>query len=155
MKKITFKFILNIFLFITFLFLMYEWSFYGIAFHEIAGLIICLFYILHKALNWKFIKETTLRMFGKCTARGRINYILDLLILIGFNLIIISGMGIAKTMNFSWLGFTRENFIIWRFMHTSISMITLMLVGIHVGLHWNWVVARFNKSRSVQENTLC
>jgi hypothetical protein len=40
-------------------------------------------------------------------------------------------------------------------MHTSISMITLMLVGIHVGLHWNWVVARFNKSRSVQENTLC
>ncbi len=155
MKKVTFKFILNIFLFITFLFLMDEWSFLGITFHEIAGLVICLFYILHKALNWKFIKETTLRMFGKCTARGRINYILDLLILIGFTLIIISGMGIAKTMDFSWLGFTKENFIIWRFMHTSISMITLMFVGIHVGLHWNWVVARFKISRSDQEGASC
>ena len=65
MKKVTFKFILNIFLFITFLFLMDEWSFMGIAFHEIAGLIICLFYILHKALNWQFIKETTFRLFRK------------------------------------------------------------------------------------------
>jgi thiosulfate reductase cytochrome b subunit len=94
-------------------------------------------------------------MFGKCAARGRFNYILELLILIGFTLIIISGMAIAKTMNFSWLGFTKENFIIWRFMHTSVSMIVLMLVGIHVGLHWNWVVARFKKSGPDQEGTSC
>ena len=62
--------------------------------------------------------------------------------------IIISGMGIAKTIDFTWLGFTKENFIIWRFMHTSISMIVLILVGVHVGMHWSWVVARFKKSDS-------
>ena len=145
MKKVTFKFILNIFLFITFLFLMDEWSFYGIAFHEIAGLVICLFYILHMALNWQFIKKATCRLFGKISGRSRINYLLDVLILVGFILIIMSGMGIAKTMDFSWLGFTKDNFIIWRFMHTSISMIVLMLVGIHIGLHWNWVIARFKR----------
>ena len=148
MKKVTFKFILNIFLFITFLFLMDEWSFLGITFHEIAGLAICLFYILHKALNWQFIKETTGRLFGKIPGRSRINYLIDILILFGFTIIVISGMGIAKTMDFSWLGFTKENFIVWRFMHTSISMIVLMLVGIHVGMHWSWVVACFRRSRS-------
>jgi len=148
MKTVTFKFILNIFLFITFLFLMDEWSFLGITFHEIAGLVICLFYILHKALSWQFIKETTCKLFGKLPGRSRINYIVDVLLLIGFTLIIVSGMGIAKTMDFSWLGFSKENFIVWRFMHTSVSMIVLMLVGVHVGMHWSWVVARFRKSKS-------
>ncbi|MFC1494694.1 cytochrome b/b6 domain-containing protein [Thermodesulfobacteriota bacterium] len=148
MKSTKFKFILNAFLFITFLFLMDEWSFLGITFHEIAGLVICLFYILHKALNWQFIKETTARLFGRISGRSRFNYIIDVLIFIGFTLIIISGMGIAKTMDFSWLGFTKENFIIWRFMHTSISMIVLILVGVHVGVHWSWVLARFKKSGS-------
>ena len=148
MKSLTFKFILNIFLFITFLFLMDEWSFLGITFHEIAGLVICLFYILHKALNWQFIKETTSRLFGRIPGRSRFNYIIDVLLLAGFTLIIISGMGIAKTIDFSWLGFTKDNFIIWRFMHTSVSMIVLMLVGVHVGIHWSWVKARFRRSGS-------
>jgi hypothetical protein len=148
MKTNKFKFILNILLLITFLFLMDEWSFFGITFHEIAGLVICLFYILHNALNWQLIKETTSRLFGKIPGRSRFNYTLDVLLLVGFTLIIISGMGIAKTMDFSWLGFTRENFIIWRFMHTSISMIVLMLVGVHVGMHWNWIKERFRKSGS-------
>jgi hypothetical protein len=153
MKTTKFKFILNIFLFITFLFLMDEWSFLGIAFHEIAGLAICLFYILHKALNWPFIKETTCRLFGKIAGRSRINYIIDVLLLAGFTLIIISGMGIAKTIDFTWLGFTKENFIIWRFMHTSVSMIVLMLAGVHVGMHWSWVRARFSGSGIEKKNT--
>ena len=151
MKSTKFKFILNIFLFITFLFLMDEWSFLGITFHEIAGLAICLFYILHKVLNWQFIKETTARLFGRIPGRSRFNYIVDVLIFIGMTLIIISGMGIAKTMDFSWLGFTKESFIIWRFMHTSISMIVLILVGVHVGMHWSWVLARFKRTGSGEE----
>lgn len=148
MGTVTFKFILNIFLLVTFLFLMDEWSFLGITFHEIAGLAICLFYILHKALSWQFIKETTCRLFGKIPGRSRTHYILDVLLFIGFILIIMSGMGIAKTIDFSWLGFSKESFIVWRFMHTSVSMIVLMLVGVHIGLHWSWVVARFRKYRS-------
>jgi hypothetical protein len=51
--------------------------------------------------------------------------------------------------------FYKTKLIIWRFMHTSVSMIVLMLVGIHVGLHWNWVAARFKKSSPDQEGTSC
>ena len=147
MRFVTFKFILNILLAITFLFLMDEWSFLGMKFHEIAGLTICLFFILHKALSWKFIKETTCRLFGKATGKARINYILDVLLLIGFTLIIISGMAIAKTIDFSWVGFDMQNRMIWRSMHTSVSMIVLMIVGIHIGLHWQWVMARFKRTK--------
>ena len=147
MKKVTFVFIINIVLAVSFVFLMDDRSFFGLGFHEIGGLVVCLFYILHIALDWKFVKEVTLRFFGKVSTRARINYILDALLLIGFALIIISGMGIAKTINFSWLGFDGSKMMLWRFMHTSVSMIVLMIVGIHVGLHWDWVLARFKRAK--------
>jgi hypothetical protein len=39
-------------------------------------------------------------------------------------------------------------------MHTSSSFITLALFGIHLGLHWNWILIRLNlkKTTNVQEN---
>ena len=147
MGTVKFKFIHNIFLLIVFLFLMDDNSFMGITFHEIAGLCICLFYILHKALSWSWIKETTKRLFGKIPAKRRLNYIMDVLLLIGFFLIIMSGMAISKTIDFSWLGFDREHQMIYRSMHTSVSMIVLIIAGIHVGLHWDWILARFKRSR--------
>ena len=147
MKSVTLKFILNIVLAVSFIFLMDQWSFMGLTFHEIGGLVVCLFYILHILLNWAFVKEVTFRFFSKVTAKIRINYILDALLLIGFALIIISGMGISKTIDFSWLGFDGTNRMLWRPMHTSISMIVLMLVGIHVGLHWDWVLSRFKRAK--------
>lgn len=153
MRLSKFKFIHNIFLAVVFLLLMDERSFFGLWFHEIAGLAICLFYILHKALNWTWIKETTKRLFGKIPGKQRIHYIIDVLLLIGFTLIVISGMAIAHLIDFSWLGFDMENRMIYRSMHTSISMLVLIIAGIHIGLHWDWVLARFK--RSSRKETSC
>jgi hypothetical protein len=147
MKKVQFKFIHNIFILVVLLFLMDENSFLGVWFHEWAGLLICLFYILHKALNWAWIKETTKRLFGRIPGKVRLNYILDILLLVGFTLIIMSGMAISKTIDFSWVGFDQDHRMIYRSMHTSVSMLTLIIAGIHLGLHWDWVMARFKRSK--------
>jgi hypothetical protein len=146
MQKVNFKFIHNIFLLVIFLFLMDAKSLFGLWFHEWAGLLICLFYILHNILNWNWIKESTKRLFGRLPAKVRLNYIMDVLLLVGFILIIWSGMAISKTINFSWLGFDQDNRMIYRSMHTSVSMLTLAVAGIHLGLHWDWVLARFERS---------
>jgi hypothetical protein len=124
------------------LLLMDPRSFYGLAFHEWAGLIIGIFFILHKILNWGWIKKVTVGFFRKCSGKARINYILDVLLLAGITLMIISGIAIARTIDFSWLKLgASTNF--WRVMHTSSSLITLVLFGIHLGLHWNWVINVF------------
>jgi hypothetical protein len=138
-----FKFILNLLLAIVMLLLMDPRSFYGISFHEWAGLVIGLFFILHKILNWDWIKKVTLSFFRKTPWRARVNYFLDILLLAGLVLMILSGIGIARTIDFSWLnlGGTR---MFWRTMHTSSTFITLALFGIHAGLHWNWIRQRFN-----------
>jgi hypothetical protein len=148
-----FKFILNLSIAIVMLLLMDPRSFYGLPFHEWAGLIIGIFFILHKIINWDWIKKVTLSLFRKCPVRARFNYILDVLLLAGMILMILSGMAIARTIDLSWLNLGGSP-VFWRVMHTSSSFITLALFGIHLGLHWNWVLQRLNikKSIDVKEN---
>ncbi len=147
------KFIHNILLTIVMVLLMDPRSFYGLGFHEWAGLIIGLFFILHKVLNWGWIKKVTVCFFRTTPARARLNYVLDVALLAGLVLMILSGIAIAKTIDFSWLNLGGSR-MFWRVMHTSSSFITLALFGIHLGLHWNWVLCRLNlkKSVNVQEN---
>ena len=143
------KLILNILLAIVMLLLMDPRSFYGLEFHEWAGLIIGLFFLLHKALNWSWIKKVTVCFFKSSPGRARLNYVLNVLLLTGMVLMILSGIAIARTINFSWLNLGGSR-IFWRVMHTSSSFITLALFGVHLGLHWKWVLQRFKLKKSTQ-----
>lgn len=125
------------------LILMDPRSFYGLGFHEWAGLIIGACFILHKLLNWGWIRKVTLSFFGKAPGRARLNYTIDILLLAGLTLMILSGIAISRTIDFSWLNLGGSRGF-WRVMHTSSSYITLVLFGIHLGLHWKWVLQRFN-----------
>jgi hypothetical protein len=144
-----FKFVLNILLAIVFLLLMDPRSFFGLTFHEWAGLIIVLFFFLHKFVNWGWIKKLTLRFFSGIPGKARINYILDFLLLAGLTLITLSGIAISRTIDFSWLNLGGSH-IFWRVLHTSSSLLVLALFGIHLGLHWKWVLQRltFKKERN-------
>lgn len=77
------KFTLNILLAVVMLLLMDPRSFYGLEFHEWAGLFIGLFFLLHKALNWGWIKKVTVCFFRSSPGRARLNYVLDVLLLAG------------------------------------------------------------------------
>jgi len=137
----TIKFFLSLSITIVMLLLMDPRSFYGLGFHEWAGLIIGIAFILHKILNWTWIKKVTIGFFGRCKPRARINYVLDVLLLAGIVLMILSGVAIARTIDFSWLNLGGSR-MFWSIMHTSSSFITLALFGIHLGLHWKWVLLR-------------
>jgi len=147
------KFIISLLITIAMLLLMDPRSFYGLAFHEWAGLIIGIFFILHKILNWGWIKKVTVGFFRKCPARARFNYVVDILLLAGITLMILSGIAIARTIDFSWLNLGGSG-MFWRVMHTSSSFITLALFGIHLGLHWNWVLIllHLKKSKNGKKN---
>lgn len=139
------KLLVNTLLTIAFLLLMDPRSFYGLVFHEWAGLLICIFFVLHIVFDWKWVKTFTVRFFRKIPGRVRLNYVLDLFLLIGMSAVIVSGLPIARIIDFSWMGFDRENMMLWRTLHTSSSMIVLVALGVHLGLHWKWVMARFTR----------
>lgn len=75
------KFILNLSLAVVMLLLMDPRSFFGLPFHEWAGLEIGLFFLLHKVLNWSWIKKVTVGFFKCSPGRAKINYILDIFLL--------------------------------------------------------------------------
>lgn len=141
-----FKFLLNIALILVMLLLMDPRSFYGLPFHEWAGLVIGIFFILHKILNWTWIKKVTVGFFKRAPWRARWNYVLDVLLLAGLVLMILSGIAIARAIDFSWLHLGGSR-MFWRIMHTSSSFLTLALFGIHLGLHWKWVLVRLHLKR--------
>ncbi len=143
MKKNLLKLLVSTLLTIAFLLLMDPRSFYGLVFHEWAGLIICIFFVLHITFDWKWVKTFTFRFFRKMPARVRLNYVLDVFLLIGMTAVVVSGLPIARIIDFSWLGFERGNTTFWRTLHTSSSMIVLLAMAVHLGLHWKWVMVRF------------
>jgi hypothetical protein len=142
MRTARFKFSLDCLLLVAFLILMDPRSFYGLTFHEWAGLVIGAFFTIHILMGWDFVKAVTLGFFGSVKNRPRLNYVVDVMLLVFMTLTIVSGLPIARTIDFSWMEFSRTSMPYWRTLHTTSSMIALLAIGIHLGLHWEWVTSR-------------
>ncbi len=143
MSKMKVNFFLDFLLVIVYLIIM-EPLFTGITLHEWIGLGVGLIFIIHILLHWKWVVETTKRLFKKFPRKVKLNYILDLLMLIGSVFILLSSFSIAKTIDFSWLGFGVYSFT-WFQVHVASSFLVLIIIGIHIGLHWQWTTCAFKK----------
>ncbi len=138
------KFGLDMIIIISLILLMVPISM-GQTIHEWAGLVIAGIFICHISLNWNWVKKVSLRFLGKLPGRTRLNYILTLLMFIGFVFIIISGVLTAKVIDFSWLGITNSGQGIWRIVHSTVSYITFVIAGIHTGLNYRWIASTVKK----------
>ena len=148
MKKNYLKIALDIIIAIVFA-LLFNKAALGLTFHEIAGLAIGVAFILHKLLNAQWIKTVTKNIFSKkLVLKTRINYILDVLLLLCFTFILISGIFISKAL-FPSIDIADEP--TFKALHISISYVTLMLIGIHIGLHWSWVIDKFKRMFNITQ----
>ena len=143
-KGSTVKIFLDIVLAVALLVLM-EPKITGLEPHERLGLLICVGFLIHNLLNRKWIACATRGFFKQLSAKTRVNYVVDWLLFIGMFLVVLSGMEIAKTIDFSWLPFS-ENRGLWRGVHGSAAMLMFAAVGVHIGLHWNWMLRRFRSN---------
>ncbi|HEY8462729.1 MAG TPA: DUF4405 domain-containing protein [Bacillota bacterium] len=141
MKKNIVKISLDIIMFFL-LFLLYKKNAISMSFHELGGLIVWGLFLIHIGLNWKWIVGVSKKLFDKSLpAKTRIGYIVDVLLLITMSFIIISGIMISKVI------FTRISGagVFWKFGHFFAAAIAIILVGIHIGLHWSFIKNIFAK----------
>lgn len=137
MKKNTFKIILDAVMALVLMF-MYKKSVLGLTFHELAGVGVCLLFIVHILLNRKWVTAATKALFTKGTpGKVRACYIVDLLIALSFLGLLITGLGISKIV-FKPIAFLGNAGNPWHFMFGGLSLI---LLGVHLGLHWDWIKA--------------
>jgi hypothetical protein len=142
MKKINFiKISLDLVMGIVFALLFNKMILGGLVFHEVAGTAIGVAFIVHMALSWKWLKQVTLKFFRrKLSIKTRIGYIIDALLLVSMLLTIISGIAISKVL---FTGINLGNVMFFKVAHTSVPYICLILIGVHLALHWGWVMNVF------------
>jgi hypothetical protein len=112
----------------------------GQAIHEWLGIAFGATIIVHLLLHWKWIVNVVRRFFSRLPGQVRINSLLNSLLFIAVTLIIFSGIMISKVV-LNTFGLSGSHDMIWRWLHVTATSAALVLVGLHVALHWKWVVS--------------
>lgn len=140
-KKNLFKLVLDIGMVIV-LALMYNKTAISMSFHEIGGLALLGIFLIHILINWKWVVTITKKLFNKSIkTKIRIGYFLNVLLLITFALIGISGIFISKVV----FHISSNGGLSWKTIHYTASAIALILIGIHIGLHHQFIGSMLKK----------
>ena len=109
--------------------LMYRKRAISIHFHETGGLVLCGLFLVHKALNWQWIRVVTAGMIRK-KAKLSARWIVDVLLLLSMTAVLITGLLISKTLPTALAN--SHGLQVW---HYFFAATALVLSGIHLGLH--------------------
>ncbi len=118
----------------------------GIPLHEWASLGIVPIVAIHLALNWNWIIDVTRRSLGRLSGEVRFNHVLDLLLFASFALLMVSGIIVSESA-LPALGVPRKTDGFWNGLHNATANIFPSLIGIHLAMHWRWIVAKLRGTK--------
>ncbi len=117
--------------------LMYKKQVISMAFHEIGGLALIGLFVIHHLVNGRWIAATTRKLFSKTTpAMVRARYIVDVLLLIAFLAVGVTGVLINKTL------FTVRVAGNAQTLHYFSAALAVLLMGVHLGLHADYIFGK-------------
>jgi hypothetical protein len=119
-------------------------DFTGIPIHEWLGIALIPALLLHLQLQWPWIATRTRRLPEPRKGRLRVNYAINLLLFLSMVATIQSGRVNTRVAMPSfvagWLGDRR-----WGQVHGWASSALLLMVGLHLALNWDWILAVLRK----------
>ncbi len=113
--------------------------FTGMAIHEWLGVALGAALITHLLLHWNWLVSITRRFFGAATWRARTNYLLNALLFVCFTVTLFTGLMISRAA-LPLFGLQPGHDRLWEQLHRLGSDACVILIGLHLGLHWNWIV---------------
>ncbi|WP_027408430.1 DUF4405 domain-containing protein [Anoxybacteroides tepidamans] len=152
MKKNYTKIVLDLLMAITFVLLMNPRVMNGLPFHEVAGLVIGVAILIHIGLNYRWVINTTKKIFDPALPKKtRFSFLLNILLLISMATVIITGILISRVV-FPSLAVQGGHAI--RELHSFSADATLALVGLHIGVHWQWIMSICKRAFTSKEGKL-
>lgn len=122
--------------------LVYSIGFTGQSIHEWLGIAIGGVLFAHLALHWEWVARVTRNLVSR-RGRAKIPWLINLLLLTAMTLCVMSGIYISvialPAVGVPSLGDPRA-FGFWRRLHSLTANATLILVPIHVGMDWRWIL---------------
>ena len=116
----------------------------GISIHEWASFLIIIPFFLHLILSWKWTVSITKRFFKRNTGETRFNYVLDWLLFVLFVTAMFTGVVISESA-LPALGIHMVVPPFWSGLHDASANLMMVVIGIHLAMHWRWIVTNFNK----------
>ena len=116
----------------------------GIALHEWLSFAFLATFIVHLLLNWKWIVKLIRRFFKKLPGETRFNAIWNALLFILGTVVFFSGVFVSEAA-LPWLGFPIEIDPFWGQIHDLTANLFLILLGVHLAMHWRWFVDAFKR----------
>jgi hypothetical protein len=134
----TLNLFIDIAIFLVFLVAMAP-HFSGIAVHEWLSIAFGAASITHLLLHWQWIAEVTRRFFGKAQWSARVNYVLNALLFVDVTVVIFTGLMISESA-LPMVGIRLAAGGAWHMLHTLTANLFVLLIGLHVALHWQWII---------------
>ncbi|NJM41652.1 MAG: DUF4405 domain-containing protein [Anaerolineae bacterium] len=113
--------------------------FSGIPIHEWLSLALAVAVVAHLLLHWSWVVETIRRTFKALPRATRINSILNTALFIDFVIITFTGIAISEAA-LPLFGIQVTPNFAWRRLHDTASNVGLLLMGLHIAVHWDWIV---------------
>ena len=144
MKKAHYKLIFDIGLTIIVVLLM-KIVYTGMLLHEVVGLAAGVLFLVHKALNFKWIKCACRKLTaGHFKGRNLTLFVTGALMLLSVTVLLVTGIGISQELFGLWYG--NENLKMWIAVHHSSAYLSLILISVHIGLHWKTIMCMAKKA---------
>lgn len=128
-KKMRFKLFLDVLLTLM-LVTLYSKNFFGIHYHEVMGIAILIPILIHILINVKTVRGMC-KNFKSVPRHIQICLIVDILLFLDFVWMGISGVLISKTI---LVGLSTTNVAV-KLYHLCLGGVSVILLGIHIGLH--------------------
>ena len=119
--------------------------------HEVLGLIMSVALFLHLFLNRHWIFSF---VRGNRTSRKKFSVLINFLLLASFLVTLVMGLFISNYVFSDFVSLELRRNVTIHLLHHSASYIMMILIGVHLGLHWQEIWGRVIRRFSLQKNAL-
>jgi hypothetical protein len=110
----------------------------GTPVHEWLSVGVAVVGFVHVVVHWKWVVAVGKRVAGRLGPIPRFNLFADALLLATMVTVFVSGLAVSLSV-MDWTGRVVSAASPWHAIHSAASTALLVLVGVHVGMHWSWV----------------
>ena len=116
----------------------------GNTIHEWLGVSFAAAIITHLLFHWNWIVEVGGKFFKKLFHQSRLNFVVNLMFFITMTGSFFTGLLISKDV-MSTLGIQLNVGGAWKSIHTLMSDASVVVLGIHIALHWKWILTNLGR----------